>query len=115
MRGCSWYSRIADKPCALQTPPDIILLDPMFPSRQKSALVKKKLQIIQKLELPCMDEQELLLAAMAAKPKKIVVKRPAKGPYLAGMKPDYALCGKAVRFDCLIGPYERFQKKLASP
>ena len=99
----------------LQTPPDIILLDPMFPSRQKSALVKKKLQIIQKLELPCMDEQELLLAAMAAKPKKIVVKRPAKGPYLADMKPDYALCGRAVRFDCLIGPYERFQKKLASP
>ncbi len=97
----------------LQTPPDVILLDPMFPARQKSALVKKKLQIIQKLELPCMDERELLLAAMTANPKKVVIKRPVKGPYLAGIKPDYALSGKAVRFDCMIGPYDRFAKKLA--
>ena len=40
---------------ALETSPDIILLDPMFPARQKSALVKKKLQLIQKMEVPCMD------------------------------------------------------------
>ncbi len=96
----------------LQAPPDVILLDPMFPARQKSALVKKKLQMIQKLELPCMDEGELLLAAMVANPKKVVIKRPAKGPYLAGIKPDYALSGKAVRFDCMVGPYDRFQKQL---
>lgn len=91
----------------LETPPDVILLDPMFPARQKSALVKKKLQIIQKLEFPCIDENELLLAAMNAKPKKLVIKRPPKGPYLAGRKPDYSITGKAVRFDCIVSPYEK--------
>ena len=82
--------------------PDVVLLDPMFPSRQKSAAVKKKLQALQQLEEPCKDEGALLDAAIAAGPRKIVVKRPAKGPWLASRKPDYALSGKAIRFDCYI-------------
>ncbi len=90
--------------------PDVILLDPMFPERQKSALVKKKLQMIQKLELPCMDERELLLAAVRAKPRKLIVKRPPKGAYLADIKPDHSVEGKAVRFDCFISPYEKLHK-----
>lgn len=90
--------------------PDVILLDPMFPERQKSALVKKKLQMIQKLELPCMDERELLITAMRARPKKLIVKRPPKGPYLAEIKPDHSITGKAVRFDCFVSPYERIHK-----
>ena len=95
---------------ALGFTPDVILLDPMFPERQKSALVKKKLQMIQKLEIPCMDETELLKTAMEAKPKKLIVKRPPKGPHLAGIKPDYSSEGKAVRFDCFVSPYDRIQK-----
>ncbi|MBR5228536.1 MAG: class I SAM-dependent methyltransferase [Firmicutes bacterium] len=90
--------------------PDVILLDPMFPERQKSALVKKKLQMIQKLEIPCTDEMELLKTAMEVKPKKLVIKRPPKGPYLAGIKPDHSLQGKAVRFDCFVNPYDRIHK-----
>ena len=82
--------------------PDIILLDPMFPERQKSALVKKKFQLLQRLESPCSDENGLLAAAEAVNPKKIIIKRPAKGPYLAGKKPDYSLRGKAVRYDCFL-------------
>lgn len=94
----------------LEFAPDVILLDPMFPERQKSALVKKKLQMIQKLELPCMDERELLIAAVRAKPKKLIVKRPPKGPYLAEIKPDHSITGKAVRFDCFVSPYDRVHK-----
>lgn len=94
----------------LEMPPDVILLDPMFPERQKSALVKKKLQMIQKLEFPCIDEKELIMAAMNAKPKKLIVKRPPKGPYLAGIKPDHSIAGKAVRFDCFVSPYDRIHK-----
>ena len=82
--------------------PDVILLDPMFPRRQKSAMIGKKFQLLQQLEQPCTDEKELLGAAIAAEPKKIVIKRPVKGPYLAGMKPDYSLTGKAIRCDCMI-------------
>ena len=95
---------------ALETPPDVILLDPMFPARQKSALVKKKLQMIQKLEQPCDDEVTLLLTAMEAKPRKLIVKRPPKGDYLAGLKPDHSIEGKAVRFDCFASPYDRLEK-----
>lgn len=94
----------------LESAPDVILLDPMFPERQKSALVKKKLQMIQKLEIPCADEAEMILAAMSAKPKKLIVKRPPKGPYLAGLKPDFSIEGKAVRFDGFASPYERIEK-----
>jgi len=82
--------------------PDIVFLDPMFPERQKSALVKKKFQLLQQLERPCSAEEELLSAAMAAKPRKIVIKRPLKGPFLAGRKPDYSMPGKAIRYDCII-------------
>lgn len=94
----------------LETTPDVILLDPMFPARQKSALVKKKLQTIQKLELPCLDEEELIFAAMGARPKKLIVKRPPKGPWLAGIKPDHSIEGKAVRYDCFVSPHDRIQK-----
>lgn len=90
--------------------PDVILLDPMFPARQKSALVKKKLQMIQKLEFPCVDEAEMLLSAMGAGPKKLIIKRPPKGPWLAGIKPDHSTEGKAVRFDCIVNPLDRIEK-----
>ena len=84
----------------LSPQPTIVLLDPMFPERHKSSAVKKKLQLLQRLERPCEDDQSLFDAAISAHPKKIVVKRPAKGPRLTDRKPDYSIEGKAVRFDC---------------
>lgn len=94
-----------DSACALRRlpePPDVVYLDPMFPERRKSAAVKKKFQLLHLLERPCMDQDELMGAAMAAAPRKIVVKRPLKGPYLAGAKPSYSISGKAIRYDCLV-------------
>lgn len=82
--------------------PDLIYLDPMFPARSKSGLIKKKFQLLQQLEQPCSEEEELVKAALMAKPKRIVIKRPAKGPYLAGIKPSYSIDGKAIRYDCLV-------------
>ena len=43
-------------------------------------------------------------AALAANPRKIVVKRPLKGPYLAERKPSYSLDGKTIRYDCIVIP-----------
>lgn len=87
----------------LEYVPDVIVLDPMFPERQKSASVKKKFQLLQKLECPCATEEELLTAAKRVNPKKIVIKRPVKGAYLNGEKPDYSLDGKAIRYDVIFG------------
>lgn len=88
----------------LKIVPDIILLDPMFPQRQKSALIKKKFQLLQQLEKPCEEEAELLDAAIQAGPRKVVIKRPLKGPYLAGKKPSHSMEGKAIRYDCIVLP-----------
>lgn len=84
--------------------PDVVYLDPMFPGRTKSAAVKKKFQLIHGLERPTepLDEESLLQAALAAHPRKVVIKRPVKGPYLAGVKPSHAIAGKAVRYDCIV-------------
>lgn len=87
---------------ALPQPPDVVLLDPMFPQRQKSALVKKKFQLLQRLEQPCENGAALFAAAVEANPKKIVVKRPVKGEALTEHKPDYSLTGKAIRYDCYV-------------
>ena len=81
-------------------PVDVIYLDAMFPGRQKSGLINKKLQLIQKLEPPCSEETALFDAAMAAQPSKIIVKRPLKSPYLDERVPSYSLKGKAIRYDC---------------
>lgn len=83
----------------LDAPPDVVFLDPMFPMRKKSASVKKKLQMLQQLERPCDNEEELLRVAMQTGASKVIVKRPAKGPNLAGAAPSHSLAGKAVRYD----------------
>lgn len=82
--------------------PDVIYLDPMFPERTKSAAVKKKFQLIHILENPCENEEEILSAALNVRPRKVVIKRPVKGPFLANAKPSYSLKGKAVRYDCFV-------------
>ena len=88
----------------LKEKPDVILLDPMFPERQKSGLVKKKFQLLHHLEKPCTDERELMDAALSAHPGRIIVKRPLKGPYLAEKQPSYSVKGKSIRYDCYILP-----------
>ncbi len=86
--------------------PAVIYLDPMFPPRSKSAKVKQELQLLQLLEGTGGGESDaarLLQTALAAGPRKVVVKRPLKGPALAGPAPSHVLRGKAVRFDVYTG------------
>ncbi len=86
----------------LAVPPDVIYLDPMFPGRTKSGLIRKKFQLLHLLETPCADEEAMLEAALAAGPLRIVVKRPARGPFLAGRKSSYSVRGNTVRYDCIV-------------
>ena len=95
----------------LPEPPDLILLDPMFPARSKNALSRKKLQLLQKIEGPCDDEAGLLQAAIDARPYRIVVKRPIRGSCLAGRKPDWSVRGRIIRYDCLAFPENREKKE----
>ena len=45
----------------LMDPVDVIYLDPMFPKRQKSGLINKKLQLIQKLNLHVLRKKIFLM------------------------------------------------------
>jgi 16S rRNA (guanine1516-N2)-methyltransferase len=79
---------------------DVIYIDPMFPERRKSALVKKEAQFLQLLAAPDSPEgEERLLAAALAVSGRTAVKRPAKAPFLADRQPSHSLTGKTVRFD----------------
>jgi len=77
---------------------DVVYLDPMFPVRQKSALVKKEMQLLQRLARTS-DPDQLLETALAAACKRVVVKRPLKAPSLTLRPPSHALTGKTIRFD----------------
>ena len=80
-------------------PPQVIYLDPMFPHREKSSLVKKEMRLFRPLVGDDPDAAELLAAALALASHRVVVKRPRKAPSLAGPAPSYALEGKSSRFD----------------
>lgn len=78
---------------------DVVYLDPMFPHREKSALVKKEMRIFQDLLSGDPDADELLAPAEALAEYRVVVKRPRLAPDLAGKEPTYRLEGKACRYD----------------
>lgn len=79
--------------------PQVIYLDPMFPHRDKTALVKKEMRLFRPLVGDDQDAPALLAAALALASHRVVVKRPRKAPPIEGLKPSYALEGKSSRYD----------------
>ncbi|MGQ5287894.1 16S rRNA (guanine(1516)-N(2))-methyltransferase RsmJ [Pectobacterium actinidiae] len=80
-------------------PPDVVYLDPMFPHKQKSALVKKEMRVFQSLVGADDDADALLEPARALAKKRVVVKRPDYAPPLAGIPAQSMLETKSHRFD----------------
>ncbi len=78
---------------------EVIYLDPMFPERKKSALVKKEMRIFHHIVGEDQDADALLAPALRSAIYRVVVKRPKVAPYLDNMKPTYQLIGKSSRFD----------------
>jgi 16S rRNA (guanine1516-N2)-methyltransferase len=104
LRHCDAIDYLAALPASEQ--PDVVYLDPMFPATQKSALVKKEMRLFQQLLHGPVDaalDARLLQMARSAARLRVVVKRPARAQPLADVAPDYALPGKAIRFDVYIG------------
>jgi len=79
--------------------PDVVYLDPMYPERTKSSLVKKEMRILRQLAGDDQDGAELLKIARNRALKRVVVKRPRLAPTLAGMVPSHEIIGKTSRFD----------------
>jgi 16S rRNA (guanine1516-N2)-methyltransferase len=77
--------------------PDVIYLDPMHPTRQKSALVKNELQILQNMIGEDTDAKMLLHLARTRVKQKVVVKWPQKTSSL--IPTSSFVAGKTIRFD----------------
>lgn len=89
---------------ALSTLPqaDVVFLDPMFPPREKSALVKKEMRAFHDVVGADDDADALLAPALALATHRVVVKRPGYAGYLAGQKPTMSIEGKNNRFDVYV-------------
>ncbi|MGM0526031.1 MAG: class I SAM-dependent methyltransferase [Pseudomonadota bacterium] len=82
---------------------DVVYLDPMYPKTGKQkAQVKKDMQMFQQLVGQDEDADTLLQPALSVARYRVVVKRPASAPYLAGTEPNRQLKSKKHRFDIYI-------------
>lgn len=79
--------------------PDVIYIDPMYPDRKKSALVKKDMQILQRLHDEEDNAAELLDNALKYAKKRVVVKRPVNAETLSAKKPNTWIKSKKTRYD----------------
>ncbi len=79
--------------------PTVIYLDPMYPTRRKSALVNKKMQALHALLGTDDTGDELLAIALQRATQRVVVKRPHWAPPLAGHTPDWTIQAPQIRFD----------------
>lgn len=79
--------------------PDVVYLDPMFPERRKSALVKKEMRVFRELVGTDPDAPALLAAALSCARRRVVVKRPKNAPPLQGPEPSGAVVSPNTRYD----------------
>lgn len=81
---------------------DVVYLDPMYPHREKSALVKKEMRVFQSLVGADLDADGLLAPALQLAAKRVVVKRPDYAEDLDGVKPSTVIKQKKNRFDIYV-------------
>ncbi len=82
--------------------PEVIHLDPMFPHRDKHALVKKEMRLFRELAGDDDDAPRLLEAALDVASHRVVVKRPRRAPPIEGTKPNHVIEGKTSRYDLYV-------------
>ncbi len=78
---------------------DTIYLDPMFPERTKTALVKKDMRILHDIVGIDADSDSLLNLVIPYAKRRVVVKRPLHAPTLDNQSPDIVYKGKTTRYD----------------
>ncbi len=85
--------------------PQNIYLDPMYPHRKKSALVKLDLRMVRELVGEDPDSAQLLISALPLLNKgasRIVVKRPSYAEFLGDIKPSYSIESPNTRYDVFV-------------
>ena len=86
---------------------DVIMLDPMFPERRKSALARKEMRFFHDLVGSDSDAAGLLALALARCKHRVVVKRPARAAFLGDQNPSFSIAGKSTRFDIYLAAMQQ--------
>lgn len=82
---------------------EVIYLDPMYrPTRRKAAATKSLAMLEELLKLQIPNDDELLITALPAASKRVVVKRQRFAPALGETTPSFTLTGRSTRFDVYI-------------
>ncbi len=93
---------------AVAPAPWAILVDPMFPTKSKSALAPRDIRLVKEAVGADADAAELLMAALATSAPRVIVKRPHEAAPL-GQTPHHTISSKLVRYDV----YDRPQLMVA--
>jgi len=83
-------------------PIDVIYLDPMYPKREKQALVKKEMRFTRDIVGNDRDIVELFTIALNHALQRVVVKRPRLAPRLTQHSPSHAIFSKNTRYDVYV-------------
>ena len=82
---------------------DVVLVDPMHPPRQKSALAKAEMRAIRDIVGVDEDQRLLVETALAMAEKRVVLKWPAKAAPLEGLRAaSHQIIGKSIRYDVFV-------------
>ena len=85
--------------------PEIVLVDPMHPPRNKSALVKAEMRQIRAIVGIDDDQNRLMQTALAHASRRVVLKWPAKAAPMADIPlASHQIIGKSVRYDVFMRP-----------
>jgi 16S rRNA (guanine1516-N2)-methyltransferase len=79
--------------------PDTIYLDPMYPHRTGSALVKKEMRVLRDINGADEDAEALLRTALVQAKRRVVVKRPRLAQTLGNSPPSMSIARKTTRYD----------------
>ncbi len=86
--------------------PGVIYLDPMYPARSKSAMVKKEMRCLRDIAGDDPDSGALLDWALARKVNRVAVKRPKGAKNLADRQPSFVIKSRKHRFDVYLAVHQ---------
>lgn len=86
-----------------QLSPQVVLIDPMHPPRDKTALVKKEMRLIRDIVGTDPDSFQLMQVALEAARNRVVLKWPARAEPMPGLRsPSHQIIGASTRFDVFV-------------
>jgi 16S rRNA (guanine1516-N2)-methyltransferase len=86
-----------------QLNPQVVLVDPMHPPRNNTALVKKEMRLIREIVGTDPDALQLMQVALETARNRVVLKWPLRAEPMPELpKPSHQILGKSTRYDVFV-------------